>query len=102
MQLFSRLFRIRIFRTVVAQALSGASDALRNRGPQGLSPALIALSMVLVCFSVSLLTAQTAPAAPSQNPAAATAPVQPADKPSISLTPAVVMAKGSFSQTLSQ
>jgi hypothetical protein len=30
------------------------------------------------------------------------APVQPADKPSISLSPAVVMAKGSFNQTLTQ
>ncbi|MFL6388813.1 MAG: hypothetical protein ACJ71U_15125 [Terriglobales bacterium] len=55
--------------------------------------------MALLCFSVSLLTAQTAPAASSQNPAA---PVQAAEKPSISLSPAVVMAKGNFSQTLSQ
>jgi len=66
------------------------------------SPARIFLSMALLCFSGSMVMAQTAPAAPSQNSAATTAPVQPADKPSISLTPAVVMAKGSFSQTLSQ
>src|SRR5690349_1921405 len=106
MQLFSKLFRIRFLpirlcRSFMSQALSGASDGLRNRGQMRL-PARIFFSMALVCFSVSLLTAQTAPAASSQNPAAATAPVQPADKPSISLTPAVVMAKGSFSQTLSQ
>ena len=44
-----------------------------------------------------------APSAPSsQGAATAAAPVQPADEPSIWLTPAVVMAKGSFSQTLSQ
>ena len=42
------------------------------------------------------------PAGSSQSPATAAAPVQPADKPSISLSPAVVMAKGTFSQTLSQ
>jgi hypothetical protein len=49
------------------------------------------------------MIAQTAPAASPQNPAVApAAPVQPADKPSISLSPAVVMAKGNFSQTLSQ
>jgi hypothetical protein len=47
------------------------------------------------------MSAQTA-AGSSQKPTAATAPVQPADKPSISLSPAVVMAKGSFRQTLSQ
>ena len=99
MQLFSRLFRIKSLRIVVAQALSSAYDALRDRGSQAPSPAIIALSIALLCFSVSLLAAQTAPAAPSQSP---TAPVQPADKPSISLTPAVVMAKGSIGQTLSQ
>jgi hypothetical protein len=77
-------------------------DVLQNCGPQTPSPARIFLSMALLCFSVSLLSAQTAPAASSQSPAVQTAPIQPADKPSISLTPAVVMAKGSFSQTLSQ
>jgi hypothetical protein len=77
-------------------------DVLQNCGPQAPSPARIFLSMALLCFSVSLLSAQTAPAASSQSPAVQTAPIQPADKPSISLTPAVVMAKGSFSQTLSQ
>jgi hypothetical protein len=49
-----------------------------------------------------MMPAQTASPASSQSPSAPAAPVQPADKPSISLTPAVVMAKGSFSQTLSQ
>ncbi|HEY2116153.1 MAG TPA: hypothetical protein VGJ51_13735 [Candidatus Angelobacter sp.] len=48
------------------------------------------------------MTAQTIPAASSQNSAATASPVQPTDKPSISLSPAVVMAKGSFKQTLSQ
>src|SRR5690349_5602762 len=106
MQLFSKLFRIRFLpirlcRSFMSQALSGASDGLRNRGQMRL-PARIFFSMALVCFSVSLLTAQTAPAATSQNPAVQAAPVQPAEKPSISLSPAVVMAKGSFKQTLSQ
>jgi hypothetical protein len=81
------------------QVLSSASDAFRNCVPQSPSPARLSLWIALLCFSVSLLTAQTAPAASSQNPAA---PVQPADKPSISLSPAVVMANGNFSQTLSQ
>ncbi|MGZ4830172.1 MAG: hypothetical protein ACXV78_11060, partial [Candidatus Angelobacter sp.] len=50
----------------------------------------------------ALLSAQTAPAAPAQSPAVPAAPLQATDKPSISLSPAVVMAKGSFSQTLTQ
>jgi len=95
-------------------------DVLQNCGPQArgpqqarfwlggvevLSPARLAVCMsvccALLCLS-TLLSAQTAPAGSSQSSAAQTAPVQPAEKPSISLTPAVVMAKGSFSQTLSQ
>jgi hypothetical protein len=55
----------------------------------------------LLCYP-GWMNAQAAPAASSQSPPAPAAPVQPADKPSISLTPAVVMAKGSFNQTLSQ
>lgn len=67
-----------------------------------------------VCFSLffhsALLNAQTAPAASTQAAPAASAqsatvpasPIQQTDKPSISLSPAVVMAKGSFSQTLAQ
>src|SRR5690349_13041229 len=102
MQLFSKLFRIRFSRTALVKVSGTAPEALRNSGPQAPSPARLSPSIALVCFSVSLLTAQTAPATPSQNPAAPSAAVQPADKPSISLTPAVVMAKGSFSQTLSQ
>src|SRR5689334_22940609 len=82
MQLFSKLFRIRFSRTAVA------------------------LALLAVCFGLlarpALMRAQTASATSSQSPAAPSAAVQPADKPSISLTPAVVMAKGSFSQTLSQ
>jgi len=62
--------------------------------------------LLAVCFGLlaapALMRAQTASPASSQSPAAPVVPVQPADKPSISLTPAVVMAKGSFSQTLSQ
>lgn len=68
---------------------------------QALLPVRFCVCCALLCLSASM-GAQTAPAAPSQNPAAPTVPVQPTDKPSISLTPAVVMAKGSFSQTLSQ
>jgi hypothetical protein len=84
MQLFSRLFRIN----------------KPQAGPQAPSPARLAVCMSVLLCSVSLLHAQRAPAASSQNSPAA--PVQPAEKPSISLTPAVVMAKGSFGQTLSQ
>jgi hypothetical protein len=60
-----------------------------------------------VCVSVMLfatqMPAQTAPAPPAQNSVAPPmAPAPAADKPSISLSPAVVMAKGTFNQTLSQ
>ena len=77
MQLSFRLFRTKLSRTRVAKAL------------------------LLVCFCVlsALLSAQAAPAASAQQPAA---PVQATDKPSISLSPAVVMAKGTFGQTLTQ
>ena len=51
----------------------------------------------MLCLGVCV-SAQTAPAAPAQN----AAPLRPADKPSISLSPAVVMAKGSFGQGLTQ
>ena len=64
-------------------------------------PVRFCVCCALLCLS-ALLNAQTAPAASQQNGAPTAAPVQPTDKPSISLTPAVVMAKGSFSQTLSQ
>jgi hypothetical protein len=50
----------------------------------------------MLCLGVCV-SAQTAPA-PGQN----AAPLRPADKPSISLSPAVVMAKGSFGQGLTQ
>lgn len=83
MQLFSRLFRIKLSRGRVAQAL---------------------LPVCLCVLSVTL-SAQAAPAASAQQPAAPAAPevpVQPADKPSISLSPAVVMAKGNFGQGLTQ
>src|SRR6185312_6246855 len=87
MRLFFRSSRIRLLRTAVAQVLLPAC-------------------FVLLC-QPALMSAQAAqqssvPASSSQSPATAAAPVQPADKPSISLSPAVVMAKGSFSQTLSQ
>ena len=84
------------------QASGSATNVLRTCGPQAPSPARFSLAMVLLCFSVSLLTAQTAPVTASQNAPAAAAPIQPAEKPSISLSPAVVMAKGTFGQTLSQ
>jgi len=117
MQLFSRLFRIN------HEQVQGS---IENHGPQAPSPArkmvysYVAQALlpvrVAVCLSVlsvsAMLHAQPAPAgssqqsatsaASSQNSAATSAPVQPTDKPSISLTPAVVMAKGRFSQTLSQ
>jgi hypothetical protein len=55
---------------------------------------------MLVCFSIAA-AAQTAPA-PASN-AAPVVPLRPtADKPSISLSPAVIMARGSFGQGLTQ
>ena len=70
-------------------------------GVEVLLPVRFCVCCALLCLS-AWMSAQTAPAASSQNPAAQATPVQPTDKPSISLTPAVVMAKGSFGQTLSQ
>src|ERR1051326_4849641 len=52
--------------------------------------------LLVVFFSCSLLNAQTAAQSPSATPTPA------ADKPSISLSPAVIMAKGSFGQGLTQ
>jgi hypothetical protein len=82
MQLFSRLFRTKLFRADVAQVF------------------------LPVCFGLffhsALLNAQTMPVASAQSATAPAPPVQQTDKPSISLSPAVVMAKGSFSQTLAQ
>jgi len=63
---------------------------------QALLPVRLCVCAALLCFSASL-KAQAVPAAP-QNPVTPPA----ADKPSISLSPAVVMAKGSFNQTLTQ
>src|SRR5437868_262481 len=85
MQLFFRLSRIRLSRTAVAFAFLAVCFALLCQ------PAL--MNGQAAAGSAQQSTAS------SQNPAT---PVQAADKPSISLSPAVVMAKGSFSQTLSQ
>src|SRR5579871_4679927 len=103
MQLFSRLFRIRLAIPVSKSRVAYVVQALL--------PVRFCICFALLCFS-GLLHAQAAPAgssqqsatsaASSQNSAPTSAQVQPTDKPSISLTPAVVMAKGSFSQTLSQ
>jgi hypothetical protein len=66
----------------------------------------VAQALLLMCVGLlcqpGLTNAQTAGAASAQDFSAVAAPLQPAEKPSISLSPAVVMAKGSFSQTLSQ
>jgi hypothetical protein len=65
-----------------------------HTGPQAPSPARIAVCIGVLLCAVSLLHGQAAPAA---------APTPPTtDKPSISLSPAVVMARGSFNQTLTQ
>jgi hypothetical protein len=64
-------------------------------------PFFIMAALVLCCV-VSASSAQTAPAAPAQNPAAAPSPSPAAEKPSISLSPAVIMAKGKFGQGLTQ
>src|SRR5450432_3253448 len=74
----------------------------RTSGPQAPSPARICV-FVLLCAVSMAASAQTAPTAPAQNPAAP-APAQPqaAEKPSISLSPAVIMAKGKFGQGLTQ
>ena len=85
MQLFSRLFRINI-----------ALPIPKSCAAQAFLPVRLSVCFALLCLSVSM-SAQAASAGSQQ-----AAPVQPTDKPSISLTPAVVMAKGSFSQTLSQ
>jgi len=57
---------------------------------------------VCLCVFSALLNAQAAPAAPQNPVTPPTASVPATDKPSISLSPAVVMAKGSFNQTLAQ
>src|SRR5207253_5982400 len=88
MQLIFRLSRIKLSRTAVAFAFLAFCFALLYQ------PALMSGQAAAGSAQQS-----TAPSVASQNPAT---PVQAADKPSISLSPAVVMAKGSFSQTLSQ
>ncbi len=62
---------------------------------QALLPVFVAVPLAVTAH------AQTAPAAPTQNTSPAV-PLRPAEKPSISLSPAVVMAKGSFGQGLTQ
>src|ERR1051326_2477063 len=60
---------------------------------------------VLVFFGLcpgATVHAQTAPAASAARSASSSAPMRPAEKPSISLSPAVVMARGSFGQGLTQ
>src|ERR1043166_1123226 len=57
----------------------------------------VALLPVLLCLGLAL-RAQTAPAPAAAPPV----PLRPPDKPSISLSPAVIMAKGSFGQGLTQ
>ena len=49
---------------------------------------------LLLCFSLTAFAQQRSATPPT--------PLQPADKPSISLSPAVIMAKGSFGQGLTQ
>jgi hypothetical protein len=88
MQLFSRLFRIDMELPMSKSYVAYVAQALL--------PVRLCVFSALLCFS-GLLHAQGAPAAP-QNPVTPPA----ADKPSISLSPAVVMAKGSFNQTLTQ
>ena len=62
-----------------------------------------ALLPVLLLFLTMNAFAQTAPTAPSQTPPSPLQPsADPASKPSISLSPAVIMAKGSFGQGLTQ
>src|ERR1051326_6608410 len=86
MRLFFRSSRIDMALTVPTFRVA--------RVAQAFLPVRVAVWLSVVCLS-TILHAQTAPAPP-------TAPVPVADKPSISLSPAVVMAKGSFGQTLSQ
>ena len=86
----------------MAQARGPQQARFWPGGVEVLLPVRFSICCALLCLS-GLLNAQTALAGSSQSSApSATAPVQPAEKPSISLTPAVVMAKGSFGQTLSQ
>jgi hypothetical protein len=59
-----------------------------------------AFTCLSVLFFAVSLQAQSAPATSAQNPVVA--PQQLPEKPSISLSPAVIMAKGSFGQGLTQ
>src|SRR6478735_11406778 len=88
MQSFFRLFRIDMALPMSKSYVAYVAQALL--------PVRLCVCAALLCFSASL-NAQAVPAAP-QNPVTPPA----ADKPSISLSPAVVMAKGSFGQTLTQ
>src|SRR5438270_5436668 len=86
-----------------------ALSTIGSGGPQAPSPAIKTLQgflaqaflpvLAVLCLS-TMLRAQTTP---TQNPAPPVVPMQPpAEKPSISLSPAVIMAKGSFGQGLTQ
>src|SRR6478609_5715317 len=88
MQSFFRLFRIDMALPMSKSYVAYVAQALL--------PVRLCVCAALLCFSASL-NAQAVPAVP-QNPVTPPA----ADKPSISLSPAVVMAKGSFNQTLTQ
>ena len=107
----------KLFRISVAQPPSAVRKQFKNRGALAPSPAMNGLKgyvaqlllpvLVLLTLLCGTITgsAQSSPAAPAQNATPPT-PLQsandPASKPSISLSPAVVMAKGSFGQGLTQ
>src|ERR1041384_5232350 len=99
------------FRINVALGAQAPSTINNDRGAQAPSPARAkvqafvaqALLPVLLLFLTMNAFAQTAPTAPSQTrPSPLQPAADPASKPSISLSPAVIMAKGSFGQGLTQ
>ena len=113
MQSFFRLFRIDELHTgpqapgspdragfarAGVEVPSPAHGIFHSYVAQALLPVRLCVFSALLCFSASL-NAQAAPQNPVTPP---TAPAPAVDKPSISLSPAVVMAKGSFNQTLTQ
>ncbi len=100
MRSFFKSSRTEVARTVIthgAQAPSPAVEKLKAGVAQALLPVLLS-----VCFN-AIAPAQSAPAAPTQTPPTPLRPApDAANKPSISLSPAVIMAKGSFGQGLTQ
>src|SRR3954453_3572909 len=77
--------------------------SFRISAAKALMPVLLHAALAMFGLGLALHAQTAAPAAPAQGSTAT--PMQPApeaSKPSISLSPAVIMAKGSFGQGLTQ